>query len=178
MFSADLDSVLKMQNMCLLDMKLFSTSRTFRLSSGSMYFFSFSCGGQRSASFEGFFFLSHVKGAVRFWNSGYTWRKEKGKRQKGGGMGGEWEVRVGKGSRRKRMGAHVEVITAWVKAQSFFTVRAGSKRLVLWRWRWGHSPMLKPRRSRWGAATKKSGRRQPPPSLWLWTSHFIPAYLS
>lgn len=40
---ANLDSVLKIQNMCLLDMKLFSTSRTFRLSSGSMYFFSFSC---------------------------------------------------------------------------------------------------------------------------------------
>lgn len=41
-------SVLKMANMCLLDMKLFSTSLTFRLSKGSMYFFSFSCGISRS----------------------------------------------------------------------------------------------------------------------------------
>lgn len=35
-------SVLKMANTCLLDMKPFSTSRILRLSSGSMYFFSFS----------------------------------------------------------------------------------------------------------------------------------------
>lgn len=36
-------SVLKSAKMCLLDIKLFSTSRTFRLSKGSIYFFSFSC---------------------------------------------------------------------------------------------------------------------------------------
>lgn len=30
--------------MCLLDMNPFSTSRSFRLSTESMYFFSFSCG--------------------------------------------------------------------------------------------------------------------------------------
>lgn len=36
-------SVLKRAKMCLLDMKPFSTSRSFRLSTCSMYFFSFSC---------------------------------------------------------------------------------------------------------------------------------------
>ena len=35
-------SVLKRAKMCLLDMKPFSTSRNFRLSTESMYFFSFS----------------------------------------------------------------------------------------------------------------------------------------
>lgn len=35
-------SVLKSAKMCLLHIKLFSTSRTFRLSKGSIYFFSFS----------------------------------------------------------------------------------------------------------------------------------------
>ena len=35
-------SVLKRAKMCLLDMKPFSTSRNFRLSTDSMYFFSFS----------------------------------------------------------------------------------------------------------------------------------------
>lgn len=35
-------SVLKIAKMCLLDIKLFSTSLTFRLSKGSIYFFSFS----------------------------------------------------------------------------------------------------------------------------------------
>lgn len=36
-------SVLNSAKMCLLDMKLFSMSFSFRLSTGSMYFFSFSC---------------------------------------------------------------------------------------------------------------------------------------
>lgn len=35
-------SVLKMAKTCLLDMKPFSTSLSFKLSRGSMYFFSFS----------------------------------------------------------------------------------------------------------------------------------------
>lgn len=38
-------SVLKRAKMCLLDMNPFSTSRSFRLSTGNMYFFSFSCKG-------------------------------------------------------------------------------------------------------------------------------------
>lgn len=40
--SPDLCSVLKIANMCFVDMKLFSTSLIFRLSRGSIYFFSFS----------------------------------------------------------------------------------------------------------------------------------------
>ena len=40
--TSDLLSVLKMAKTCLADMKPFSTSRSFRLSKGSMYFFSFS----------------------------------------------------------------------------------------------------------------------------------------
>lgn len=41
-------SVLKRANICLLDMKPFSTSRSFRLSTCSMYFFSFSCRGRQT----------------------------------------------------------------------------------------------------------------------------------
>lgn len=42
---AYLCSVLKRAKMCLLDMNPFSTSRSFRLSTGNMYFFSFSWKG-------------------------------------------------------------------------------------------------------------------------------------
>lgn len=39
---ANLCSVLKIAKVCFVDMKPFSTSLSFRLSSGNMYFFSFS----------------------------------------------------------------------------------------------------------------------------------------
>lgn len=45
-------SVLKRAKMCLLDMKPFSTSRSFRLSTDSMYFFSFSWGGRGEGTRE------------------------------------------------------------------------------------------------------------------------------
>ncbi len=44
--TSDLCSVLNRAKICLLDMKPFSTSLNFRLSTCSMYFFSFSCRGQ------------------------------------------------------------------------------------------------------------------------------------
>lgn len=40
--NSDLCSVLKIAKMCFVDIKPFSTSLIFRLSRGSMYFFSFS----------------------------------------------------------------------------------------------------------------------------------------